>query len=123
VDEADLLPLARAAALVYSRLHPGERARDVRTLDLLALAVSARVRIYHREPKSGALRALDEAELARGRFTRGAMRLEREGREPLRFLLVSRAEFHAALESIAADGRLGALFPGAADGGGRVLLR
>ena len=123
MDDADLLPLARAAAMVHSRLHPGERVREVRTLDLLALAVAARIPVYHRDPQSGTLRALEEAELARGRFARGAMRLEFADREPLRILLVSRAELYAALDSIAADERLSALFPRAADGGGGVLLR
>ena len=88
-EAAEYLPLARAAALVHARLFPQESAKDVKTLDLLGLAISALIPLYQRDMKSGAVRALDGADIARGRFTRGASRLEIAGRAPLRFLLVS----------------------------------
>ena len=89
-EAAEYLPLARAAALVHARLFPQESAKDVKTLDLLGLAISALIPLYQRDMKSGAVRSLDGADIARGRFTRGASRLEIAGRAPVRFLLVSR---------------------------------
>ena len=93
-EAAEYLPLARAAALVHARLFPQESARDVKTLDLLGLAISALIPLYQRDMKSGAL--------------------EIAGRAPLRFLLVSRRELYPAIERIAKDARLHALVAGAA---------
>lgn len=101
--DAEYLPLARAAALVYSRLFPGESVKDAKTLDLLAVAISTRVGLYRQESEKDPLRAVDEAELARGRFTRGAARLEFPDRPPLRFLLVPRAALYAAMDTLATD--------------------
>ena len=113
-EAAEYLPLARAAALVHSRLFPQESAKDVKTLDLLGLAISALIPLYQRDMKSGAVRALEGADIARGRFTRGASRLEIGGQAPLRFLLVSCRELYPAIERIANDARLHALVAGAA---------
>lgn len=103
VEAAEYLPLARAAALVHARLFPPEAAKDMKTLDLLGLAISAVTPLYTRDMKTGAVRPLDAADLARGRFTRGATRLEFADRSPLRFLLVSRRELYPAIEAIAKD--------------------
>jgi len=119
-EAAEYIPLARAAALVHARLFPRESAKDVKTLDLLGLAISALIPLYQRDMKSGAVSALERADIARGRFTRGATRLEFAEREPLRFLLVSRRELYPAIERIAKDARLGALVAGAAAGSGRT---
>jgi hypothetical protein len=108
-EAAEYLPLARAAALVHARLFPQESAKDVKTLDLLGLAISALIPLYQRDMKSGAVRALEGADIARGRFSRGASRLEIAGRAPLRFLLVSCRELYPAIERIAKDARLHAL--------------
>jgi hypothetical protein len=113
-EAAEYLPLARAAALVHARLFPRESAKDVKTLDLLGLAISALIPLYQRDMKSGAVRALEGADIARGRFSRGASRLEIAGRAPLRFLLVSCRELYPAIERIAKDARLHALVAGAA---------
>jgi hypothetical protein len=102
-ETPQLIPLARAAALVYARLFPGDRVKDAKTLDLLAVAISARVPIYQQESEKGPLRTVGEAELACGRFTRAAARLEFSDRAPLRFLVVPRAALYAALDAIAAD--------------------
>jgi len=120
---AEYIPLARAAALVHARLFPQEGVKDVKTLDLLGLAISALIPLYQRDMKSGMVSVLEAADIARGRFTRGASRLELAGRPPLRFLLVSRRELYPAIERVAADSRLRALLPARADSGGRVLLR
>jgi hypothetical protein len=113
-EAAEYLPLARAAALVHARLFPQESAKDVKTLDLLGLAISALIPLYQRDMKSGAVRALEAADVARGRFSRGASRLEIAGRAPLRFLLVSCRELYPAIERITKDARLHALVAGAA---------
>jgi hypothetical protein len=113
-EAAEYLPLARAAALVHARLFPQESAKDVKTLDLLGLAISALIPLYQRDMKSGAVRALEAADVARGRFSRGASRLEIAGRAPLRFLLVSCRELYPAIERLTKDARLHALVAGAA---------
>ena len=113
-EAAEYLPLPRAAALVHARLFPRESTKDVKTLDLLGLAISALIPLYQRDMKSGAVRALEGGDIARGRFTRGASRLEIAGRAPLRFLLVSCRELYPAIERITKDARLHALVAGAA---------
>jgi hypothetical protein len=120
-EAAEYLPLARAAALVHARLFPQESAKDVKTLDLLGLAISALIPLYQRDMKSGAVRSLDGADIARGRFTRGASRLEIAGRAPLRFLLVSCRELYPAIERITKDARLHALVARSTDRGARYV--
>ena len=102
-DELDFIPLARAAALAHNRVFPGETVRDMKMLDLLALALSTVVPLYQRESEKEAPRAVDKATIAAGRFTRGATRLELVGRPPLRFLVVARRDLSAALEALAKD--------------------
>jgi hypothetical protein len=102
-DELDFIPLARAAALAHNRVFPGESVRDMKMLDLLALALSTVVPLYQRENEKEAPRALDKAAIAAGRFTRGATRLEIANRPPLRFLMVARRDLSVALEALAKD--------------------
>ena len=102
-EAADYLPIARAAALLHGRLFPGQKVKDAKTLDLLALALSTRVPLYQRDMKTDALRALGEDDLLSGRFTRGATRLEFADRPTLRFLQVARRELGPAIEAIAKD--------------------
>ena len=99
-EELDLIPLARAAALAHNRVFPGESVRDMKTLDLLALALSTLVPLYQREGEKDVPRLLEKAEIAVGRFTRGATRLEIPNRPPLRFLMVARRDLPAALEAM-----------------------
>ena len=103
MEELDLIPLARAASLAHNRVFPGESVRDMKTLDLLALTLSTLVTLYQRENEKDVPRALDKDEIAAGRFTRGATRLERPNRPPLRFLMVHRRDLSAALDAIAED--------------------
>lgn len=100
-DELDLIPLARAAALAHNRVFPGESVRDMKTLDLLALALSTLLPLYQRESEKEAPRRLDPAQVVAGRFTRGATRLELPNRPPLRFLMVARRDLPAALQAMA----------------------
>jgi len=99
----DYLPLARAAALAYDRLFPEQSAKDSKTLDMIALALSSVMTLYQRDPESDALRKLDEADLAAGRFTRGATTVEFPNKPPLRYLVVSREELPAAIEKLTSD--------------------
>jgi hypothetical protein len=103
MEAGEYIPLARAAALVYGRLFPQERVKAAKTLDVLAVAISAHVPICQQETEKSPVRVLEQAEIALGRFTRGAARLELPGRPPLRFLLVPRAALHAAMETIAQE--------------------
>lgn len=99
----EFIPLARAAAMAHERLFPDRPTKDSKLLDLLALALSDLVPLYQRDMESGALRALEEAEIASGRFTRGATTLEYRNRPPLRFLVVSLSELDAALPKLAQE--------------------
>jgi len=104
---SDYMPLPRAASLAHERLFPGS-VKEAKTLDVLALALSALVPLYQRDMETGELRPLSAEEVQTGRFTRGATRLEIPGREPLRFLAVPREGVEGALEKLAADALLAA---------------
>ena len=99
----DHIPLARAAALAYERLFPGQGTKDSKTLDMIALALSSVMPLYQRDLDTDALRRLDETELAAGRFTRGATTVEFADKPPLRYLVVSREELSAAIEKLTTD--------------------
>lgn len=119
----DYLPLARAAALAHEQLYPDQPHKETKTLDILALALSALVPLYQRDMDSGAVRRLPEGELGAGRFTRGATTLEFPHRPPLRFLLVERAALHGAIQRLMGDSVVCGLVrrtrPGAAPSGAR----
>ena len=102
----EYLPLARAAALAHDRLFPGQRVKDAKALDLLALALSAHIPLYQQEGETSPPRRLPPEEVAAGRFTRGATRLELPGRPPLRFLVVSYRELESGLAALASDALL-----------------
>lgn len=99
----DHIPLARAASLAYERLFPEHGTKDSKTLDMIALALSSVMPLFQRDPESDALRPLDEAELATGRFTRGATTVEFAHRPPLRYLVVSRQELPGAIDRLLGD--------------------
>jgi len=105
----EYLPLARAAALAHDRLFPGQRVKEAKTLDLLALALSSKMALYQQDGESSPPRRVAPEDIGAGRFTRGAMRLEVPGRPPLRFLVVLRRDLEASLEAIATDELLAAL--------------
>ena len=103
----DFMPLPRAASLAHERLFPGAP-KEAKTLDVLALALSALVPLYQRDMETGELRPLSGEEVQAGRFTRAATRLEIPGREPLRFLVVPRQAVDGALARMANDAVLAA---------------
>ena len=98
----DFIPLARAAALIHERLFPGH-AKESKTLDMIAVALSALVPLYQRDMKNGGLQPVSEADVAAGRFTRGATTLEIAHRTPLRYLVVSRGSLAQAAAALVAD--------------------
>src|SRR2546421_12738910 len=97
---ADFIPLARAAALAHERLFPEQPTKDYKTLDVIALALSALIPLYQRDMESGALRALAEGEITAGRLTRGAATVEFPNPPPLPFLGVSRERLARATEQL-----------------------
>jgi len=110
VERQDFIPLARAASLAHDRLFPGQETKESKALDIIALALSVLIPLYHRDADTDSLRALTESELATGRFTRGATTLKFATRAPLRSLVVSRDQVYAAIgclhEDTAIAGRL-----------------
>jgi hypothetical protein len=98
----EYIPLARAAALIHERLFPGH-AKESKTLDMIAVALSALVPLYQRDMKGGGLQPVSEADVAAGRFTRGATTLEIAHRTPLRYLVVSRGSLAQATAALVAD--------------------
>ena len=110
-----LIPLARAAIIAHDRLFPGQATKDAKALDMVAVALSTLIPIYRRDERTEAVEPLSDADVAAGRFTRGATRLEFRDRPPLRSLMVSREELPGALEALLRDslaaGRLRAISP------------
>lgn len=104
----DYLPLARAAALAHEHLYPEQPQKETKTLDVLALALSAVVPLYQRDMETGIVRRLSDDELATGRFTRGATTVEFAHRPPLRFLLVERAPLYGAIQRLMNDSLIAA---------------
>ena len=99
----EYLPLARAAALAHEGLYPDQPQKETKTLDVLALALSALVPLYQRDMESGVVRRVSDDELATGRFTRGATTVAFAHRPPLRFLLVERAALYGAIQRLTND--------------------
>ena len=104
----DYLPLARAAALAHEHLYPEQAQKETKTLDVLALALSALVPLYQRDMETGIVRRLSDDELATGRFTRGATTVEFAHRPPLRFLLVERTALYGAIRRLMSDSMMSA---------------
>jgi hypothetical protein len=80
------IPLSKAVAQAHRRLFPDEPSRDPRTLQTIALALTALIPIYR--SKSGC--ELTEPELAAERFSTVSMDE----------LMVSTVRFEAALKSL-----------------------
>ncbi|HET7366463.1 MAG TPA: hypothetical protein VFJ70_23060 [Burkholderiales bacterium] len=99
----EFIPLARVAAMVHDRLFPEHACKESKTLDVIALALSAVVPLYRRDSESGAVERVSEQDLATGRFSRGATTLEFGNRSPLRFLVVAREDLSRAIETLVRD--------------------
>jgi hypothetical protein len=109
----DFIPLARAAILAHERLFPGHSVKESKSLDVVALALSALIPLYTRDARTDELERVSEAQVAAGRFTRGATRLEFRDRAPIGGLVVAREDLGGALERLVRDSlaaaRLGAI--------------
>ena len=103
VERHDFIPLARAASIAHDQLFPGQEVKESKALDIIALALSALIPLYHRDPESDTVKALSEDDLGNARFTRGATTLEWPSRPPLRSLVVSREQLYAAIEAMRED--------------------
>lgn len=99
----DFIPLARAAAIVHERLFPDHATKESKTLDVIALAISAVVPLHRRDMESGAVVAVSDEDIAAGRFSRGATTLELGARPPLRYLVIARDDLARAVEAIVRD--------------------
>jgi len=103
VERQDLIPLARAAALAHDHLFPDDPVKETKALDVIALALSVLIPLYHRNPQDDTVRALSESDLAHARFTRGATTLEWRNRPPLGSIVVSREQLYAAIRGMRED--------------------
>ena len=104
-DDAELVTLSSAAAHALSKLVPERVARSeegLRTLQLVAIAISALVSVYARDARSGALGQIGEAELRAGRFSPGAERFVAQSGQELE-LLVQRTDVQSAIERLVAQ--------------------
>ena len=99
----DFIPLARAAAIVHERLFPDHATKESKTLDVIALAISAVVPLHRRDMESGAVLPVSDEDIAAGRFSRGATTLELGARPPLRYLVIARGDLARAVEAIVRD--------------------
>jgi hypothetical protein len=88
---------------MHERLFPGHGSKESKTLDMIAVALSALLPLYQRDIKSGALHAVAASDVAAGRFTRGATTLEIPHRPPLRYLVVSRENLAQAAAALVGD--------------------
>jgi hypothetical protein len=85
-QETIFIPLTKAVAQAHSRLFPDEPYKERRTLETIALALTALIPIHRRDSR----RELTEPELAAERFTEAAMES----------LVVSKRRFEAALDTL-----------------------
>jgi hypothetical protein len=84
------IPLSKAVAQAHSRLFPEEPYKDLRTLQVIALALTELIPMYWRDARTGEEHQLTEPELACAQFTRAVMEL----------LLVPKKRFEVALDTM-----------------------
>jgi hypothetical protein len=89
-QDSNFIVLSQAVARAHRRLFPEEPHQDLRTLQVLALALTELVPLYWRDPRTGERHQLTEPELAAARFTRPVMEL----------LSVPKLRFEAALDTL-----------------------
>ena len=88
--EPAYIPLSKALAQAHARLYPEDPYKEAKTLSVIAMALSALIPIYRRDPGTGELVMLTEPELVTERFTKPATEA----------FAVSKRRFEAALEAI-----------------------
>lgn len=90
--ESNFIALSNAVSRAHSRLFPEEPYKDLRTLQVIALALTDLMPMYWRDARTGERHELTEIELAASTFTPAAMEI----------LSVSRVRFEAALDTMQA---------------------
>lgn len=71
----DFIELSRAVARAHARLFPDEPYKDLRTLQVIALALTELIPMFWRDARTGERHQLNEMELAAAQFTRAMMDL------------------------------------------------
>lgn len=89
-QEPVFIGLAHALGQAHKRLFPEEPYKHPKTLQTIALALTALMPVYRRDPLSGRPRELTSLELEAERFTQASIDL----------LLVSKIRFDAALDTL-----------------------
>ena len=87
----DFIELSRAVARAHARLFPDEPYKDLRTLQVIALALTELIPMFWRDARTGERHQLNEMELAAAQFTRAMMDL----------VSVPKRRFEAVLDSYA----------------------
>ena len=84
------ISLSKAVAQAHSRLFPNEPYKDLRTLQVIALALTDLIPMYWRDARTGEQHQLTEPELAAAQFTKAVMDV----------LLVPQERFEVALDTM-----------------------
>jgi hypothetical protein len=92
VEDSNFIALSKAVVRAHKRLFPDERYQDLRTLQVIALALTDLVPLYWRDARTGERHQLTEPELAAAQFTRAVMEV----------LSVPKVRFEAALATMQA---------------------
>ena len=90
LQDSEFLVLSKAVLRAHSRLFPDESYKELRTLQVIALALTELLPMYWRDPTTGERHQLTEVELAAAQFTRSMMEL----------ISVPKRRFEAALATM-----------------------
>jgi hypothetical protein len=90
VQDSNFIALSNAVTRAHKRLFPDEPHDDLRTLQVIALALTDLVPLYWRDARTGERHQLTEPELAAAQFTRAVMEV----------LSVPKIRFEAALATL-----------------------
>jgi hypothetical protein len=90
VQDSNFIALSKAVARAHKRLFPNEPYEELRTLQVIALALTDLLPMYWREARTGERHQLTEPELAAAQFTRAVMEV----------LSVPKVRFEAALATL-----------------------
>ena len=75
LQDSGFIELSRAVARAHARLFPDEPYKDLRTLQVIALALTDLLPMFWRDARTGERHQLTEPELAAAQFTRAMMDL------------------------------------------------
>jgi hypothetical protein len=75
LHDSGFIELSRAVSRAHSRLFPDEPYKELRTLQVIALALTELIPMYWRDARTGERHQLTEPELAAAQFTRAMMDL------------------------------------------------